>query len=417
MNRTNINGIHATALGLLVSFLLIRPSIEAAEWNRFLGPHQNGTLERASLPDHWPDEGPQQLWRRPVGSGFAGPIVVNGQVVLFQREKNQEKIDTFDAKSGAPGWSFSYPTTYRDDFGFDNGPRSTPTADGDFLYTYGAQGRLQCLNVKTGDPVWHVDCKDKFGAPKGFFGIACSPLVDGDLVLVNVGSPTEGGIVAFDRLTGAVKWTVSTDPASYSSPVITQIESERLALFFDREGLKTIELPTGILRSQYPWRPRINASVNAASPVIKGSQVFLTTSYNQGAIVLDLSGSQPEKIWSNDDALSCHYGTPVRHDDYLYGFHGRQEFGAALHCVSWSTGKVMWRENNVAIGTLMLLDGKLLILQENGELVLAHATPDQYQELDRAQILNRGVRAYPAYTDGVIYARSPDRLVAFQVGN
>ena len=189
----------------------------------------------------------------------------------------------------------------------------------------------------------------------------------------------------------------------------------RQAIVFDRAGLKAIPITTGTLRSSYPWRPRINASVNAASPIVDGNQVFLTTSYSTGSILLDLSEASPKKLWNNDDALSCHYGTPVLHEGYLYGFHGRQERGAVLNCVSWKDGKVAWSEDNVAIGTVTLVGTRLLILQENGELVMADANPKHYHERDRAQILPNGVRAYPAYADGVLYARSPKKLAAYDI--
>ncbi len=416
MKFSDINAIRLELTLLLATgFLLGGMTVSGNDWPRFLGPNQNGSLPTDSLPDRWPADGPTQRWQLNVGNGFAGPIVLADQVIVHHRVRNEEELLCLNAKDGKVLWRFGYPTAYRDSFGFDNGPRSTPTAAGNHVYSYGAQGDLYCVDRKTGKPAWNLNTMKAFSAPKGFFGIACSPLVDGDRVVVNVGSSQAGGIQAFDRFTGKPLWQASRDDASYSSPVVATIAGIRQAIVFDREGLKAVELSTGKIRSEFPWRPAIEASVNAASPIVRGNQVFLTTSYNTGALVLDLSQAKPRKEWSNDTSLSCHYGTPAIRDGYLYGFHGRQEWGAELRCVEWASGRVRWTAPNVAIGTASVVGDKLLILQENGELVLARARPERYEELDRAQILPSQVRAYPALANGTIYARSTKKLVAFDL--
>lgn len=414
MNIRSINAIQHR-LPAIIGMLSAALALHGGSWPRFLGPNQDGSLPDQALPSQWGDQGPKKLWQKAIGSGFAGPIALDDRVIIFHREGDNETLLSLDPVTGDEQWRFRYPSTYRDDFGFDNGPRSTPTADRGQLYSYGAEGRLHCLEVQTGKPIWNVDTQHEFGAPKGFFGIACSPLVIGDAVLVNIGSSRNAGIVAFNRLTGTTLWTASRDEASYSSPVAATLKGIESAVFFDRAGLKVVHPKTGNISATYPWRPRINASVNAASPLVFNEQVFLTTSYNTGAVVLDLAGGQARKVWSSDEALSCHYGTPVRLHDKLFGFHGRQERGAQLHCVDWSTGKVLWRTSKVRIGTITLVGQKLLILQETGELTLAQASAQAYQELDRAQILPSGVRAFPAIAGGILYARSPSRLVAYQV--
>ena len=402
-------------VGIAAAWLAgFNPAVPAGEWPGFLGPNRDGFQPGETLPDQWPG-GPRKLWQRDVGSGFSGPIALTERVVLHHRLGNEEHLWSLDPVTGEEQWRFFYPTNYRDDFGFDNGPRSTPTAYRGRLYAYGAQGVLNCLDLQTGRGIWRVDTRLLLNAPKGFFGLACSPLASGDELLLNVGGSGGNGIVAFDRLTGDIRWKASRDEASYSSPVAATIGGVRQAIFFDRQGLKAVELGTGRIRSTWRWRPRVGASVNAASPVVYGNQVMLTTSYDTGAIVLDLTRPMPQKVWSNDLSLSSHYSTPVRQGDYLYGFHGRQERGAILRCVSWRDGEIKWSQPNVRNGSILSVGERLLILQENGELIMAVATPERYQELDRAQILPFGVRAYPAFADGVLYARSPKVLVAFRL--
>ena len=403
-----------TPHGLLLAATL--PFCAAAgEWPGFLGPERNGAVPGETVSDSFPPGGPARLWERPVGSGFSGPIALVDRVILHHRIGGEEVIWSLDPASGRTQWSHSTPTDYRDDYGFDNGPRATPTAYRGRLYTHGVQGLLTCLDVQTGRRIWQVDTRKSFGAPKGFFGSGTSPLVEGELVILNVGSPLRGGIIAMDRMTGAVRWKVSGDEVSYASPVAATIAGRRQAIFFDREGMKAVDLRAGILRSSWPWRPRAHLSVNAASPLVRGDQVFLTTSYGTGAILLDLSGPGPRVLWSGDSSLSCHYATPVRYQDHLYGFHGRQERGAVLRCVSWEDGTVRWSRNAVRNGTVLLVGDRLLILQENGELILADADPEAYRERARSQILPFGVRAHPAFADGVLHARGPKTLAAWRL--
>ena len=186
---------------------------------------------------------------------------------------------------------------------------------------------LHSLDLATGKKLWSVDTRQKFGSAKGFFGAACSPLVDAGIVLMNVGGPKGAGIVAFDVQSGNVRWTATSDEAGYSAPVAATINGAKHALFFTRKGLTDIDPASGKVRFQFPWRSRSQASVNAAAPLVIGNLVFLSASYETGATLLRLEADQAKQVWASDDALSNHYATSVYKDGYLYGYHGRQEFG------------------------------------------------------------------------------------------
>jgi hypothetical protein len=165
----------------------------------------------------------------------------------------------------------------------------------------------------------------------------------------------------------------------------------------------------------FPWRPRVHASVSAATPLIIGDLVFLSASYETGAVLLRASDNKVEKIWSNDDVLSNHYATSIHHDGFLYGFDGRQETGPNLRCVELKSGKVRWSADRFGAGTVTLANENLLVLRENGELILAPASPEGFRPVARAQILPSGVRAYPALADGRLYTRSKDSLVCIDL--
>lgn len=396
---------------LLIAVLLVAEAAAAGDWPQFLGPQRDGVYPGADLADAWPAPGPEILWRRPVGQGFAGPVVADGKLILFHRQGDEEVVEALDAAGGEPLWRSAAPTSYRDDFGFDEGPRATPAVAAGRVFAFGAQGRLRCLELATGRQLWSVDTHARFQADKGFFGAASSPLVEGGLVMVQVGG-REGGIVAFEAATGEVAWRATEDEAGYASPVAAELGGERLALFYNRAGLTGIVPATGEVRFRFPWRARIRSSVNAASPLVIGQRIFLSASYGVGAALVELRDGRPEPVWSARDALTNHYATSVHRQGVLYGFHGRQETRPALRAVELAGGEVAWSKPRFGAGSLTLAGDRLLILREDGVLVLAEATPKAYRELARAPVLEPTVRAHPAVAGGVLYARDGKTLAA-----
>jgi len=385
----------------------------ANDWPQLLGPDRNGAVGVQIAA--WPADGPAIRWRRPVGEGFAGPAVVGSKLILFHRVDDQEVVEALDTATGEPLWSTGHPTTYRDDFGFDEGPRATPTVVKDRVFTFGAQGVLQALDVSDGSRLWSVDTHAEFDVRKGFFGAASSPLVHDGIVMVNVGGRGNAGIVAFDSATGAVLWTATDHQASYSGPTITTINGRAAALFFTRAGLVAIEPEDGTVVAEFPWRSRQGSSVNAATPLAIGRRIFISASYGTGAALLDVRGSSFVPVWTSDDVLTNHYATSVYADGYLYGYHGRQEYSPAFRAVDLETGRVAWNEDRFGGGTVILAGDDLLILRERGELILAAATPESFRPRARARILGGIVRAYPALAGGVLYARNQRELVAVEL--
>ena len=383
----------------------------ARDWPQFLGPARDGRYTGPPLAASWPADGPRRLWSRPVGAGFAGPAVAGDRVILFHREGGREVVEALDAATGETVWRYDYPTTYRDDFGFDEGPRSVPVVHDGRVYTFGAQGQLHAVDLETGAGVWRVDTHADYGVRKGFFGAAGSPLVEDGRVIANVGG-RRGGIVAFDAAGGEELWTATDHEASYSSPVGGTFGGRRLALVFTRTGLVGLDPATGAVRFERRWRSRLGASVNAATPLVLGDRVFISASYGTGAALLRVEGRTLTEEWAGDDSLTSHYATAVERDGVLYGFHGRQEYSPGLRAVDARSGAVRWSEDRFGAGTVTLAGDRLVILRESGELLLAEATPDAFRPLARAPVLPGVVRAYPALADGRLYARNTDTLVA-----
>jgi outer membrane protein assembly factor BamB len=399
---------------LIATAIASTPALHAQDWPQLLGPGRNGVYTGPPIVPSFPRTGPPLLWSRYVGAGFAGPAVSGGTLVLFHRVSNQETVEAMDAATGLTKWKFEYPTSYRDDFGFDEGPRAVPVVTGGRVFTHGADGWLHGLDFATGKRLWAVDTRRVFDSPKGYFGVASSPLVDADRVMVNVGGKT-GGIVALDAASGKTLWTATSDEASYSTPIMADINGARTAVFFTRTGLVALDPSNGAVRYQYRWRARMAASVNAATPIVVKDQIFLSASYGTGAVLLRVAGNAVTPVWSGDESLSNHYSTSVYKDGYLYGFDGRQEFGQTLRCVELGTGKVMWTADGFGAGTLLIAGETLVITRESGELALAAASPKAFRFNARAPVIPGVVRAYPALADGRYFVRNDRQLRAYDL--
>jgi outer membrane protein assembly factor BamB len=389
-------------------------SLVAADWPQVLGPDRNGTLAGPPLLESWGPSGPKVVWRKQVGQALAGPAVVQNRVLVFHRVGNEEVLESVDAKTGASGWRYAYPTTYRDDFGFDEGPRAVPVVSGGIVYTFGAQGQLHAVDLTKGTRVWSEDTMKRFNVPKAYFGAGGSPLVEGGRVIANIGGD-KAGVVAFDAKTGTVVWSATEDDASYSSGVAATIGGRRTAVFLTRDNLIGFDVATGAMQFQRRWRARVAASVNAATPLVIGDSIFVSAQYGPGAGVLRVEESKLAAVWASDDVLSNHYATSVYYDGYLYGYHGRQEFGPSLRAVDFKTGTVKWSVEQFRAGSITLVGDKLLIIREGGEMILAPATPQGFTPMARAQVLPGVVRPLPAIADGFVYVRNENTLVCLDL--
>ena len=389
--------------------------LSAADWPQFLGPNRNGTTSEI-VGSSWPAEGPTRRWRLDAGEGFAGPVVSGSRVFLFERQGGDDVLTAVEAGSGRNLWAQRQPTAFVDTMGSGDGPRSTPCVAGDRVVTFGADGRLSCFAVADGRRLWTVEARREWDADPGFFGFACSPLVVGRLVMLNLGGRRGAGLAAFELETGKPAWKCTDSEAGYASPVPVPGGDADLVWFFHRDGLAGVAQPSGEVRFQFPWRSRMSASVNAASPVVTTNEVFVTSSYGTGAVLLRRRGGDWTTVWSGDDSLSAHFATPVLHAGHLYGFHGRQERGAELRCVEWATGRVRWRHEAPGGGTLALAGDRLVVLFESGELLVAPAVPDGFRPAARAQVLGRVARAPFAIAEGALFARDSRHWVCLQLG-
>lgn len=387
------------------------------DWPRFLGPDGNGTSRETGILTEWSPEGPPVIWSRPIGESYGAPVVSRGRLLIFHRIGNEEVIESMDALTGSDThWKFGYPTAYVDRYGYNGGPRSSPTIDGDRVYTYGAEGVLTCLDFETGALVWQRQVNDFYEVPQGFFGVGVTPVIEEDMILINVGGPNGAGIVAFNKHSGETVWTASNDTASYSTPIVATLHGERLAIFHTGDGLLIVEAKTGKIRHQYPFRSRVRESAIAATPLLIDDTVFLSATYKIGAVALKITPDSLVEVWKNVDSMQNHWAMSTYKDGYLYGMDGRHESGANFRCVDFETGEVIWSQRaKVGRASFIVADGQLIALGERGHLLLIRITPDGYQEVARARVLNYPSWTPPILAQGYLYVRNENTLLCLDL--
>jgi outer membrane protein assembly factor BamB len=390
----------------------------AGDWPQILGPHRDGKAETETLAASWPAAGPKLLWQRDVGRGYAGVAVVGNACILFHREGDNAIVERLDADTGKSRWKKGFPTHYESGIAPDDGPRCTPIVHDEHVYVFGADGDLHALNLADGTVVWSKDLYREFGAPSGYFGAGSTPLLEDELLFVNVGGKSGYGLVAIDAATGEARWHKTDEQASYSSPIATAIDGARQVIFVTRLNVVSVDPKTGEERFRFPFGMR-GPTVNAAMPIVLGKLLFVTANYGVGAKLAEISAGGANVRWEKDEVLSSQYTTPIEHGGFLYGIHGRQDVGVAeLRCVEMATGKVCWTEPNFGSANLIGIGDQLLIQKISGELVLAKRDPAKFMKLADVKLFPNGsvVQALPALSNGVYFVRDEGTLKALRVG-
>ena len=403
----------------LAAALFIAGALRAGDWPQILGPTRSGHAESERLLATWPAGGPKLLWKFPLGSGYAGAAVMSGKVVVFHLSGASERVECLDATSGRSLWKADFEANYRGGIDADKGPRCVPLVAGNAVYAFGAAGDLHAVALDSGKALWSRALCDDYKSDLGYFGAGSTPVLAGGRLLVNVGGKG-AGLVALDPATGKTLWQATDEVASYSAPAAITLGGKEQALFITRMNCVLADPATGNVKTLFPFGAR-GPTVNAATPLVFGGKLFTTASYGIGAVLASLDGAGARTIWSNDDTLSSQYATPVEHEGFLYGTHGREDQGVAeLRCVEVATGKVRWTQPNFGVAHAILADGKLLLQTADGRLALAAADPAKYRELASAQVAQEPTRALPALAAGQLYVRTGSgggQLLCFRVGN
>lgn len=429
----------------------LSPTAVTSHWPAFQGPTHDGKSPETHLLKHFDANGPTLLWEVETGTGYAAPAVVENRLVYFHRMGKEERVECVDAETGNHRWTFSYPSTYKDRYGFSNGPRSSPVISDHVVYTFGVEGYLHALDLHTGAVIWKIDTTQKYTVLKNHFGAGATPLIEGDLLIVHVGAPGGPCVIAYHKKTGKVAWQSGDQwTASYATPLVATVQGKRRLFVFaggagrpPTGGLLTIDPTDGRIQGRFPFRSERYESVNAASPIIIGHKVFITTAYRTGSVLLNvLPDGSLETSWKSN-ALQVEFATPIHHDGYIYGFDGGGKGKSALVSVNASTGEEVWRTQpvweetvtrngqeesmwfGIYRGSLVLADGHFLCLSEMGHLLWLDLSPNGYQEISRARlftahetftgpVLSRGL-LYVMQNKKDILTGKPPRLLCYDL--
>ncbi len=438
------------------------------DWPCFLGSKGTGECSEAQWLKTWPEGGPSIAWQQRIGTGYSAPSVMGNRLIMFHRPRGDDIISCVRADNGEPLWKFSYPSEYADRYGYNNGPRCTPLLTKNRVYTLNPEGKLFCLDLVLGKQVWARDCSKDFRIPddENFFGVGCTPILEGNLLIVLVGAQPNSGVVAFNAETGDIvwqnvgkktwdgaemgesgrtyRWTGRESIYSYSTPLAATIHGRRHILCFLRHGLVSLDPKDGSVSFKYWFRPRVKDSVNAARPVVIGDKIFLSAAYELGSVLLQVqpSGQEVNVVWQESENMLTHWSTAIPVGGFLYGFSGRHEYEGELRCLDLKTGEVRWKTPDFqgdptkmirspitgeikdasgkvifGRGSMIQLGDRFLVLGEWGTLALVKINPEKFEELGRMSVpgIKYPAWAAPVLSRGRVYLRSETHLVCLDL--
>jgi outer membrane protein assembly factor BamB len=404
---------------MAITFAVAAASV-AAEWPQYRGPEHDGiTPERINT--QWSASGPKVMWKIPLGSSLGSFVTGERKLFVFQMRgpvhTGFETLTALDRASGRTLWLRDLDRADHYDNGGGDGPRSTPTYNDGKVYVLTTFLKLACVDANDGKVIWNHDLKKEFGGKEPGWGNACSPLIDRDLLFVCAGGKGQG-LIAFDKKTGKVAWKGENDKPTHATPIPATLGGVHQIIFFTVSGLVSVEPQSGkvLWRQSFPF-----STSTAASPVACGDDiVYCSAGYGVGAgayrIKKDGDTFTSTEIWRKPGGDINHWSTPVYKDGYLYGLYGFKEFNVEpVKCIDVNTGEEKWSKSGFGQGQVLLVDGNLLIQGEQGQLVLAKASPQGYSEIARSHPITGKCWTDPAVADGHIYVRSQTGGAALDV--
>lgn len=403
-----ISRVHLTLAACLASTAL-SVRVAAEDWPQWRGPRQDGISLETGLSAPWPEGGPPELWRIPLGVGFSSVSVVDDRAYTMFGDEEAEWVVALDTADGSTIWKVRSGDLLENEYG--NGPRATPTVTGGRIYTHGATGSLVCLDAATGERIWGFNTLEKFGGENADFGLSASPAVFGGMLVVVVGAGDGKSLVALSKATGDVLWTSLDDIAGYSTPVYIVVDGVPQIVVLMGKAVVAVSPDDGRELWRFPWETTLDA--NVATPIYHEGKLFISTGYGTGCGLFALSapGGVPaaELLWKSKD-MKNYFSTCVLLDGYLYGFNN-----TLFTCMEFETGDVQWRERGFNRGSLLAADGKLIIYGERATLALAEASPEQYQEISNVEVLDGKTWTVPTLAHGKLFVRNEEEMVCLDL--
>jgi outer membrane protein assembly factor BamB len=413
----------------------LAPSTDAG-WPCILGPEHGSISRETDLDWSWPEAGPPVVWRVPAGEGYAGPVSMGDDVVLFHRPPKagaplaelghphqdddgpEEVVSCYSAADGSLKWEFRRPTKYHCSTHYSSGPYSTPVIDGERVFAWGTEGVLYCLDRGDGSLVWERPLSQEYAVePDRYYPVGSSPLVLADRLILNVGGADCGaGIVALDKASGQTLWTATNHEASFATPTIATMHGREWVFVFTRQGLVALDPASGQVDWQVPFQANNPEFINSTSPVVAGNTVF-TSAYSAGNLCVEvLTDGQPRELWRDQRrSLDSQYNPLIAIDGFVFGFAALDD---TFRCLELTTGKVQWKGlRDLDRGTVIAVDSHFLIVSTTGNLAAAPIDAGQlYVTCQTTSPPIAGpVFAFPALSGGKLYVKNERELVCFDL--
>ena len=361
----------------------------ADDWPQWRGPNRDGISTEKGFLTTFPADGPKIAWKAALGKGYSTFAVSDGKAVTQGKDGGKDVIYCFDVDSGKEVWKYGI-----DKAGDE--PAATPAIEGGKVYAMARRGVFVCLGLADGKVVWSKEVEKEYGARKPQYGFCTSPLLTEKGVFVDVGPN-----VTVDKGTGAAVWKEGSGEPSYGSPVPFKAGSTPLLALFKASGLLVIDGTDGKSVASYGWTTAYN--VNAATPIVTSSGIFISSGYGHGCSLISLDSGKTMKVYENKE-MQNQYTSSVCYKGHLYGLSD----GKKLVCMDVATGKTVWKKDGLGAGGLMIADGKLIIMADGGTLAIAEADPTAYKELASAKILSGQCWTSPVLSGGRIFCRNTD---------
>lgn len=382
-----------------------------AYWTDFRGPQRDGHYREMPILTDWPSGGLKELWRQPVGEGYASFVVAAGKAYTIEQRRDREVVAAYDMNTGLELWTNSWKAHFQESMG-GPGPRATPTWHNGKLYPLGAEGELRCLDANTGKVIWAKNILSDNGAQNLSWAMAASPLVVDDKVIVLPGGRNGRSVVAYNKDTGDPVWKVLDDPQAYTAPMEATLAGQRQLLVVSRERAMGLTVEDGNLLWSYPWST--SYGVNAAQPlIVDENRFFISAGYGHGAALVDVrregDGFRASTVWETNRMKNKFSGS-VLHQGYIYGLDE-----AILACLNVETGNLEWKGGRYGHGQVLLASGHLIVITETGDLVLVKATPEGHQELARFSALSGKTWNNPAIDGGRLLVRNTREMACYRV--
>jgi outer membrane protein assembly factor BamB len=395
-------------LGAILTAVAQKP---VADWPQWRGPNRDGVSKETGLLKQWPQGGPPLAWKATgAGTGYSSMAIANGRIFTMGLRGDKEYIIAFDVATGREAWATAHGSAYRDSRG--DGPRGTPTIEGNKGYALGANGDLSCFDTTTGRVLWTLNVLSKFGGSNPNWGLSESPLVLGDKVLVNAGGPG-ASIVALNKKDGSLIWKSQSDHAAYSSGIPVNAGGVDQVVFFTSKRAVGLDVRDGRLLWEYQ-RPA-NDVANVATPVARANRVFISSDYGTGGGVVEIKAAggsvRADEVYFTRE-MKNHHSTSILVGDHLYGFSS-----SILTAMKFDSGEIAWRDRSVGKGSLVYADGHLYCFSENGVVGLVEATPAGYREKGRFTIKQESLPTWthPVVVGGRLYIRDQNTIYAYDV--